>query len=201
VRVLRATVLGGATLVLAAAAHVLAGGDLPSALSLALPVGPLAVASALLTRRRLSRVAILGWLGLAEAALHTYFGAAVQAAAGPGLGGHGHDGVGAGLPLAGSGVLDHLVLLPETTAPGHASTTMLLAHAFATVLTGVALGHGEQVLWLVWELLRPALSGDPVPLPISPARLRTAPSAQPRSSTFHRSPHPRGPPSPRHAIT
>ena len=198
---LRATVLAGATLALATTAHMLAGGDLPGALGLALPVGPLAVASALLTRRRLSRVAILAWLGLAEAALHTYFGAAAQVAAGSGLGGHGHDGVGAGLPLPGSGELDHLVLLPETTAPGHASTTMLLAHAFATVLTGLALGHGEQVLWLVWELLRPALSGDPVPLTIGMARVATAPPARPRRSTFHRSPHPRGPPSARLAVS
>ena len=200
VRALRAAVLAGATLALAAAAHVLAGGAVPGALGLVLPVGPLAVASVLVTRHRLSRVAILAWLGLAEAALHAYFGAAAQSSAVSALGGHGHGAADAGLALPGSAGLDPLLLSAETASPGHSSTTMLLAHACATILTGLALGHGEHVLWLVWQLLRPALLGDPAPLTICLGTVATAPPAQLRPSTFHRSPHPRGPPSARHAV-
>ena len=94
------------------------------------------------------------------------------------------------------------LLLPAGTAsPGHSSTPMLLAHACAPLLTGLALGHGEHVLWLVWQLLRPALLGDPAPLTICLGTVATAPPAQLRPSTFHRSPHPRGPPSARHAVS
>lgn len=73
VRVLRATTLAVVTLALAATAHVLAGGDLPGVLALALAAGPLALGTVLLTRRRLSLAAVFAWLVPAEITLHVYF--------------------------------------------------------------------------------------------------------------------------------
>lgn len=200
VRVLRATVLGLVTLALAAAAHVLGGGEPPGGIGLALAVGPLALGAGLVTRRRLSLVAVLGWLAPAEALLHVYFGTAASSAAGPAMAGHVHGGSGAGLPLAGLSGIDPLTLSSGTTAMSQMSQTMLVAHAVATVLTGLALSHGEHLLWLLWESLCPALIGDAVAPPIGPATVPTAPPSRPRRSSVLRSPHPRGPPSTRHAV-
>ena len=201
VRVLRATTLAVVTLALAATAHVLAGGDLPGVLALALAAGPLALGTVLLTRRRLSLAAVFAWLVPAEITLHVYFGAAAPHPLVPALaGGHVHGGSDAGMPVAGLPGLDPLAQSIGTTPLGHSSLAMLGAHALATVITGLALSHGERVLWLLWESLRPALALDPVPPVPRPAPVPLAPVTRRCPSVFLCSPHPRGPPTRRPAV-
>ena len=80
VRALRAGVLAAVTLGLAAAAHVVGGGQVPGLPVLAVALGPLALGSALLTRRRLGPIALLAWLAPVEAILHGLFAATATGA-------------------------------------------------------------------------------------------------------------------------
>jgi len=71
---------------------------------------------------------------------------------------------------------------------------MVVAHAVATVLTGLALSHGERVLWLLWESLRPTLVMAPVPLVRAPALVVADAGAGMPSPAPLRFTSPRGPP-------
>ncbi len=148
---LRTLVVAGVTLALAAGAHSAGGGQLPGAGALSLLLGALVLPTALLTRRRLRLPILLGWLGVLETLLHHTLGlAAVPTEAMPGLStGHHHEGPVLALASAGA------------DATVTSSGAMTLAHALATVLTALALGRAEAVLWALWEAVRPAL----VPLP------------------------------------
>lgn len=191
-RALRAGILAAVTLALAAAAHVAGGGQLPGLPVLVVALGPLALGSALLTRRRLGTLALLAWLAPVEAVLHGFFGAtATGALTTGGPAGHAHAAAGVGMPLtetAGG------VTLVGATGTDHGGTTMLVAHAVATLLTGLALSHGERVLWLLWETLRPSLVVAPVPLVRAPAlRVADAAAGMPSAAPL-RFTGPRGPP-------
>ena len=192
VRALRAAVLAAVTLSLAAAAHVVGGGEVPGLSVLVIAVVPLALGSALLTRSRLGALSVLAWLAPVEALLHGFFGAtASDHLATEFSGGHGHGAAVAGMPLTESMGSTSLV---AASGAGHAGVGMLVAHAVATVLTGFALSHGERVLWLLWESLRPTLVMAPVPLRRAPALLVAGAAAGMPSPAPLRFSSPRGPP-------
>jgi hypothetical protein len=192
VRALRAGVLAAVTLGLAAAAHMVGGGEVPGLPVLAVALGPLALGSALLTRRRLGAVALLAWLAPVEALLHGLFGATASDALATGFtGGHGHGAAVAGMPLTDSVGSSSLAVV---SGAGHAGAGMLVAHAVATVLTGLALSHGERVLWLLWESLRPTLVMATVPLGRAPALVVAGAAAGMPSPAPLRFSSPRGPP-------
>ena len=192
VRALRAGVLAAVTLGLAAAAHVVGGGQVPGLPVLAVALGPLALGSALLTRRRLGPIALLAWLAPVEAILHGLFAATATGALTMGVtGGHAHAAAAAGMPLTESTGSATLV---AASGAGQAGTGILVAHAVATVLTGLALSHGERVLWLLWESLRPTLVMAPVPLVRAPALVVADAGAGMPSPAPLRFTSPRGPP-------
>ena len=182
---------------LASAAH-LAGGE-----SLSLPVAVLAVPAVmivvnLLAARRRDRISLLIAMSLTQLGLHLAFMATSIAAACRLEGGSAM----AGMPMEAG---HRAVHCEPSMAHGatHAwlwpSTSMLLAHALATVLLVLILAHGEAAVWalaacLAFRLPRPGVA---VPVPVLrrvPVPVETA--FRPRSSVARRSVRRRGPPRP-----
>lgn len=177
-RALRAAVLALVALGLAATAHALAGGELPSPWTLAMAMGPLAAGAAVLTRRQLRTPSLLGWLATTQLLLHGFFAAGSPAGdANAVVAGHGHAGAAASMPLSGLPAAGPAPGSSDALALGHSGTGMLVAHVAAALLTALALSHGERVLWLLWEWVRPALVGEPVPVVTVSAPPRIAAAA------------------------
>ena len=192
-RVVRATTLAVVTLALAAAAHVLGGGELPSPGFLAGVLLPLSLGSSLLTRLRLGPLAVLAGLAPAELGLHLLFSAAAPGGSVASVvPAHGHGAGVVGMPPSGLPAGDLLAGSPAVA--GHSSPAMIAAHALATVVTALALSHGERVLWILWESLRPV--GLPRPVPLVPvASWAPVPTtAWVPTSVTGRCAEPRGPP-------
>ncbi len=145
---------------LATSAHTLGGGHAPGFMAtavLTLVVGPLAWWCA---RRHLGALRLVVLLGGAQALVHAGL-TAMAPSAGTGSALHVHGGLPAGLGgVASTGAGHH--------APG---TSMLLAHAVATVVTALVLARAEDVLWRVVLLLLPRAT----PRVRVPAAARTAP--------------------------
>ncbi|MEV4890875.1 MFS transporter [Nonomuraea sp. NPDC055795] len=124
-RVARSAVFAVACLVLAALAH-LAGGGMVHAEALAAGL-PMALVPALaLAWRERSLPPILAILALTQAGLHVLFSAMCPVEAGP---------------------------APEHLAHGSPGVGMLLAHAWAVVMTALLLERGERALWSLLRLL------------------------------------------------
>lgn len=157
-RVTRAVALTAVTVVLAASAHAAAGGALPSLWALLALTVPTACVAALITRRRLSTPLVLGLLGGGQFALHQGFSVLASA----GHCGAGHSG-------------HHVVVSACSSAPHHdPSPGMLAAHVVATLLTGLLLARGEQVLWALVTRLHPRLPLlQRLNLPVAPRLART----------------------------
>ncbi|MEJ5913255.1 hypothetical protein [Pseudokineococcus sp. 1T1Z-3] len=141
----RAVLLAGLVLSLAAGAHVLGGGALPAPLVLLLLTSVTLAAASALGRRRLRLRTLVPALALGQVALHSAFAVlAVPTATGQVPAGHVHGGV-----LVGT----------VSTGAAHASTDlasplMLAAHAVATLVTALAAVHADRawaraVAWLV----------------------------------------------------
>jgi hypothetical protein len=146
----RALVFGAASVLLAVSAHVIAGGQSPSALTLGLIVVPVAWVAAVLTRRKRGALAIAATLGATQLVLHEALmvladGGQCSAAAGAGAAGH--------LGMAGH----HMVVACSPAAMAHlmqgSSPSMLLAHVVATVATAWVLYRGERTAWALFALL------------------------------------------------
>jgi hypothetical protein len=149
-RLTRAASFGVAVLTIAAAAHVSAGGALPSMTVLALLAVPVTVAALAVTSRRCGLALLLGSMGAAQLILHQ----ALMALTAP-------------VP---SGMASQMSAHSAAAMGGQAqvdgrSVTMTAAHVVATVVTAFLLARGEQALWqLVSRLLLPALPSEPIVL-------------------------------------
>jgi hypothetical protein len=161
---------------LAAGAHTLAGGRLPSAGILLALLALTALASTTATRLKLNFPAMAGLLGAGQLVLHQAFTAFSVPASGirSEPGGHAaphHLGpvplpVGADGQLAASVPDSQFALL---------SLLMLAGHALATLLCAVLLARGESALWALAAWLRPLLG---LPVPVAPAAVaEPAPAA------------------------
>jgi hypothetical protein len=159
---------------LAAGAHTLAGGRLPSPGILLALLALTGLASTTATRLKLNLPAMAGLLGAGQLVLHHAF----TVFSGPVPGG-------APEPAA-SAASHHLgpVPLPVSDASEFAvsgldaqlaslSLLMLAGHALATLLCALLLARGEAALWALAAWLRPLLR---LPVPAAPVAV-TAPAA------------------------
>ncbi|WP_138444868.1 hypothetical protein [Sinomonas susongensis] len=188
-RLSRAVVIAAATVFLAAGAHVAGGGILPDPLIVAGILALVALAVMTLTGRKIRPWLMLAVLGTGQFGLHEVFGALSDSAS---------------APSALSPSAEHVHVLAALSAPGipghlHGgsnSTSMLVAHAIATVLTALLLARGEAALWALLAWLRPLVrllvAASPLPRPTAPAFTE---EALPRAWRSLRLPARRGPPS------
>lgn len=144
VRALRAAVLGGMSLALAAGAHVLGGGTLPGVGVLGVAAVLLALVAAVLTARRCRFGLLLGLLAVQQLALHELFGLAAAAQSCAVRSGAGAGMVHAG-PMASVTTTCTSGAMPMET--GTAGGLMVLAHVVATAVTAWLLARGEAWLW------------------------------------------------------
>ncbi|MFJ5957573.1 hypothetical protein ACIQC5_16640 [Paenarthrobacter sp. NPDC092416] len=145
---LRSGAISIVTVVLAAGAHVVGGGALPTAPVLAALVALTALAATLATRLKLNFVAMAALLGAGQLALHEAFTA---------LGPVATTAQGTAHHLAGEPLSPTLYTAAEHT---HALGTtfgalMLAAHIIATIGSAVLLAKGEAALWQLAAWLRP----------------------------------------------
>ena len=170
---LRAAMVSTTIVVLAAAAHVVGGGQLPAPAILAAFLALTGLASTAATRLKLNVPAMTGLLGAGQVVLHEAFAAfstpiaAAATGAGPiGTPGH-HDGVVPLLvPSAG-----HLQSHPLDSA---LALTMFAGHALATLVCALLLARGEDALWQLAAWLRPLVQ-LPSPVTPRPVALRALP--------------------------
>jgi hypothetical protein len=140
VRLVRAGIVGGASLTLATAAHVLGGGALPGAGLLAVTGVGLALAAVSLTARRLRFEMLLAVLSVEQLLLHLLFHASTT--------------------MAGCATVTmpgHTMAPTSVCVDGGAATTgwsMLVAHAVAVAATAGLLARGERWLWRVVDRIR-----------------------------------------------
>lgn len=153
VRLTRAGILGGASLFLASAAHLLGGGALPGAGLLALTGVGLALSAVSLTARRRGFGGLLVALAVQQVVLHLLFHASTTAST-------------TGSACATVLMPGHVMAPSSVCASGAAATgaswTMVVAHTLAVVLTGWLLARGERWLWQLVERVRacaPASAG------------------------------------------
>ncbi|WP_426998159.1 hypothetical protein [Pseudarthrobacter sp. N5] len=157
---LRAAVVAASIVALAACAHVLGGGQLPSpGILMAAAMALTGLAATAATRLKLTFPAMLVVLGAGQLVLHEIFSAPVGtvSAADPGAPLHHASGG----PVAGPGstaaLLDPVQLsadhLHQLDSP--ASSVMLAAHVLATVAIALLLARGEAALWALAAWLRP----------------------------------------------
>jgi hypothetical protein len=150
-RLARAAAFGVAVLTIAAAAHVSAGGALPSMTVLGLLAIPVTVAALAVTSRRCGLALLLGSMGAAQVLLHQTLMALT-------------DQVPSDLASPTSA---HSAAAMGGQAMAHAdgrSVTMTATHVVATVVTAFLLARGEQALWQLVSRLLPALPSEPVAL-------------------------------------
>ncbi|MDN5761353.1 MAG: hypothetical protein L0H41_03400 [Microlunatus sp.] len=145
IRLARASVLGGSSLILATAAHAVGGGVLPRAGLLILVGIGLALVSVALTARRCRFGALVGILAVEQIALHLLFAAsttATCASAGGLAAAHAGHAMTGGTLVCGPGA-------------GHAmpGLAMWLAHLGALLATAWLLACGERWLWRIADRL------------------------------------------------
>ena len=138
VRLLRAGVLGGATLLLATGAHLLGGGELPGPATLALTTFLVGLLAVTVTARRLRLPVLLPLLGLEQGLLHVVLDATTSATTCSPAAGHVVHAAGTALACATGQPM-------AMTAP--AGWSMWLAHLLATAVTAWVLTRGEAALW------------------------------------------------------
>lgn len=185
-RQVRSAVLAVVVLALAATAHVLAGGELPTLLVLSgLALGT-ACATWALTRFRLGRVAILAVLGAGQFLLHQAFELFGPSSA-VATTGHDHSAAAMAAQLSSA--------TPMTGMTD--SLPMVTAHVLATILAALVVAHGERALWalLAWctplaRVLRLVLP----PVTPRPARRVETTARRPRRLDLVRVTPRRGPP-------
>jgi len=164
VRVLRVVTLGGASMLLAAGAHLAAGGRLPSPAILAVTTFLVGLTAVTLTARRCRFGLLAIGLGAEQLILHEVFSAASmtwQPAVVHAAGGH---------TAATTGQL----VVAHVPAGMVASPLMAASHLVATLATAWLLAHGEGWLWGIGQRAVRAASAAPSP------RRRRPP--QPRAS-------------------
>jgi hypothetical protein len=185
--VLRAAVLGSASLALAATAHVIGGGDLPSAGVLGIAAFLVGLSAVTFTARRCGMPVLMLILSAQQLLLHWLMGAA--AATG---------GCGAMM----SGLPHHATIhsgrcTPMTAAMGGSAAPawgMLLIHGLAVLATARLLSRGEAWLWRTVDAFLEVVSAAPGGRPRSD-RSRVMSTVQVVLPALTMSPAaPRGPP-------
>ncbi len=145
---LRSGAISLVIVLLAAGAHVVGGGTLPTAPVLLALVALTALVATLATRFKLNLVAMAGLLGAGQLALHEAFTALTPITAiGPGANHHlGGESLSPGVDIA----------TTHTHELGTAfGAMMLVGHVLATVASAVILTKGEDALWQLAAWLRP----------------------------------------------
>ncbi|WP_139209692.1 hypothetical protein [Microlunatus flavus] len=145
VRLARATLLGGLSLVLASGAHVVGGGTLPGAGVLAVATVLLGLAAAVVTAHRCRFVVLALLLAGQQVLLHALFsvaGGAAHVHLAAGQHGPGHAAAVHGLDPTALHALGAPAM--DMASPGWA---MVLAHLVATLATAWLLARGEAWLW------------------------------------------------------
>jgi len=164
-RGLRVAAVAVAGTVLAAAAHVAAGGSLPSPGSVAVAAVIPGMSGLWITGRRRGWLSIAAALGAVQVVLHTWF---MAGTAGSCLvSGDSHlTHVPGGVDCSASGMA---AMAGNAAAAGTSSqaavgwhlavggSAMFLAHVLAVVVTALVLAAGERALWQLVAWLRPAL--------------------------------------------
>lgn len=169
----RAVVVAALSTMLAAAAHISAGGLLPEAWTLGAMLALTAVGSAMVLTCETSRSALAVLLVAAQATIHFEMTALAGHA-----GGHG--------PTASTATGALADALHHTAHHAVADASMTLAHIVAAAATGLLLGHAERALFAVLALLRRATTFVELVLAIS----RSVPTLRPRAvhPRAHRAP-------------
>lgn len=169
-RLARAGSLALAAYGLALGAHLVGGGDAPSAIASVVILFATFWACTALTWRRLGRVATVTLVGASQLLLHKAFGLTESAGSCVTVV-HEHAG-----HLANGATT--LCAAPATTAGmpsmahhGGTGLSMVAAHAVAAIVLGLVLARGEAAVWLLASWLVPPL---PQPTP-PPCALRPAP--------------------------
>ncbi|PRB41401.1 hypothetical protein CQ020_11475 [Arthrobacter sp. MYb23] len=148
---LRSGVISLIVVLLAAGAHIVGGGELPTAPVLLALVALTALAATLATRFKLNLVTMAGILGAGQLALHEAFTALGPISANVQETKHhlGAEPLSAGLDIAAT----------HTHELGTAfGTIMFVGHVVATIASAVVLAKGEDALWQLAAWLRPLLS-------------------------------------------
>ncbi|KUM36816.1 hypothetical protein [Arthrobacter sp. EPSL27] len=175
---LRSAMVAFTVLSLAAGAHTLAGGHLPSPGILLALLALTGLATTAATRLKLNFAALAGMLGAGQFVLHGAFsafsaaplnGSALNASApgasafpGPASGTAHHLGA-VPLPPGTGGTLDAHALDTTLALDSSLSLLMLAGHALATLLCALLLARGEAALWSLAAWLRPLLQ---LPAPV-----------------------------------
>ena len=164
---LRSAMVATTIVALAAAAHVIAGGELPIPGILAAILALTGLAATAATRLKLNAVALTGLLGTGQVVLHEAFsafsGPAIEADGGSPAPAH-HPGP-ALIPHP-AGHLDHHEL------DSGLALWMFAGHALATLICALPLARGEAALWALAAWLRPLVRlPEPVPVPPTAARV------------------------------
>lgn len=171
---LRSAMVALTVLALAAGAHTLAGGQLPSPGILLALLALTALTSTTATRLKLNFPAMAGLLGSGQLVLHQAFTAfsapSPRAASVPaGIATPHHLGA-VPLPTGGDGQFAASVL---DSQPALLAMLMLAGHAVATLLCAVLLARGEEALWSLAAWLRPLLG---LPVPVAPDAVAAPPA-------------------------
>jgi hypothetical protein len=148
-RLSRAAAVAGATVLLAAAAHVAGGGSLPDPLIFSAATALTFLPASWMCGKRLPPTAVLGLLGTGQLVLHSVFAALPESSA----------TVPQFSPTAGHvHILGASTSLGPAAAGAHAhgdSPAMVIAHVLATLAVGLVLAKGEDALWALLAWLRP----------------------------------------------
>ncbi|WP_458107464.1 hypothetical protein M1D51_17935 [Arthrobacter sp. R3-55] len=148
---LRSATVSLVVVLLAAGAHIVGGGTLPTAPVLLALVVLTALVATLATRFKLNLVFMAGLLGAGQLALHEAFTALGPIrTTGPAANHHlGAESLSPGMDIAAA----------HTHELGTAfGTMMLVGHVFATFASAIVLAKGEDALWQLAAWLRPLLA-------------------------------------------
>lgn len=148
---LRSGAISIVVVLLAAGAHVVGGGELPTAPVLLALVALTALAATLATRFKLNFFTLAGLLGAGQLALHEAFTTLSPITASKqGMNHHlGGEALSPGLDIAAT----------HTHELGTAfGTMMFVGHVLATFASAVVLAKGENALWQLAAWLRPLLA-------------------------------------------
>lgn len=164
---LRSAMVATTIVALAAAAHVIAGGELPIPGILAAILALTGLAATAATRLKLNAVAMTGLLGTGQVVLHEAF----SALSGPATAAAG------GAPASSHHQVPTLLPHPASTLVHHnmdsgVALWMVAGHALATLICALLLARGEAALWALAAWLRPLIQlPEPVPSPQAAVRV------------------------------
>lgn len=179
-RVLRGTTAAFFATFVSLCSHVLAGGEVPGLLNVALPLALSLLVCMLLSGRQFTLWRLAGMVGFSQLLFHLLFSMGAGYSAASIIGGqdmHAHHGM--TMPI-------DITTSADAATMSHGDTTMLLAHLMAGLATVLVLHRSEQMLiaaanivnlltWkLLWRLVTFAYQLiHPLPTPTAPREIPT----------------------------